>query len=115
MSLPTFAPPYPPSLSDDTPEVKILGAEFGDGYTQTTADGMNNIRSVARLQWSTLLPAEAEAIETFLRARKGYEPFLYRLSDSPSPKRWTCKEWSRSRGTPNTFTATFREDFSLGA
>lgn len=114
MTIPVFSPPYPPSASDDTPDVKVLQADFGDGYTQPTGDGMSNVRSIARLQWSTLTPAEADQIEGFLRARKGYEPFTYQLSDSPAPRRWTCREWSRTRGTPNAMSATFREDFSLG-
>jgi phage-related protein len=113
MSLPIFAPPYPPTTNENTPEIKLLKAEFGDGYTQEGGDGVNNVRDVARLQWATLTADEAAEIEAFFKARKGYERFLYRLSDSLEETKWSCMEWSRSRGTPNTLTATFKQSFDL--
>ncbi|MFC0282268.1 phage tail protein [Camelimonas abortus] len=71
MALQAFTSPYPPSKSVDRPEVKVLTAEFGDGYTQSAGDGMNNIRRVLTLTWDNLTPAQAGAIETFLRNHNG--------------------------------------------
>lgn len=113
MTLPIFTPPYPPTTNENTPEVKILKAEFGDGYTQEGGDGVNNVRDVVRVQWATLTADEASAIESFFKERQGYKRFLYRLSDSASESKWSCAEWSRSRGTPNTVTATFRQAFDI--
>lgn len=114
MSLPTFSPPYPPTVSENTPEVKILEAEFGDGYSQETGDGLNNVRSVVRLTWEVLTPAEAKSILDFFKEQRGYGRFWYQLSDDATPTKWSCKEWSHTRGTPNTVTATFRQQFDLG-
>jgi phage-related protein len=113
MTLPTFAPPYPPSINESQPEIKILKAEFGDGYTQEGGDGMNNVRDVVRLKWNTLTAVQADEIESFLKARRGYERFWYQLSDSPAPVKWACPEWSRSRGTPNAISATFNQKFDI--
>lgn len=113
MTIPTFTPAFPPSESVVQPEVKILKAEFGDGYTQEAGDGLNNVRDVVKLKWSTLLPSQAEAMEQFFKNMGGYRRFHYRLSDSTTMQKWTCAEWTRSRGTPNTFEATFREQFNL--
>jgi phage-related protein len=113
MSLETLTPPYAPTTSPNTPEVKILSAEFGDGYTQEAGDGINNIRDVVRLKWNVLTPIQAQEIENFMRRHKGYIPFYYRLSDSPSVQKWTCKEWDRDRGSPNTFSCTLRQSFTL--
>ena len=114
MSLPVFNPPYPPSDNENQPEVKILKAEFGDGYSQEGGDGINNVRDQFRLKWNVLMPAQADQIEQFFRARKGYERFWYTPSDSAIPIKVSCPEWARSRGTPNTISATFREQFDLG-
>ena len=113
MSLPVFAPPYPPSSTEDQPEVKILKADFGDGYSQDGADGINNVRSVFRLQWSVLTPDQADEIVAFFKARKGYERFWYTPSDSSVAVKVSCPEWARSRRTPNAVTATVREQFDL--
>ncbi|UIN38288.1 phage tail protein [Methylobacterium oryzae] len=113
MAVPTFTPPYAPTDSTDKPEVKLLKAEFGDGYTQTAGDGMNHIRKVVDLSWEVLTPAQAKEIEAFFVARGGFEPFYYTLSDDDTPILWTCEEWSRKRGTPNTMEATLRQCFTL--
>lgn len=109
----TFYPPLPPTSTQDKPEFKILEADFGDGYTQTVSDGMNSVRSVLSISWETLTAAQAEAIESFIRSTKGAETFLYTLSDSPTQMKWTCKEITRTRGTPNKIDAVFRQSFSF--
>lgn len=115
MALQTFTPPIKPSESSVRPEIKILEAQFGDGYTQVAPDGLNHIRDVLTLSWKMLRPAQADQIETFLRAHGGTTPFYYTISDTVTQKKWTCREWDRKRATPNELTCTFREDFSLAS
>jgi phage-related protein len=113
MALQTFNPPVPPSPGTDIkPEMKINRAEFGDGYTQEQPAGLNHLRRVVTLQWDVLTIEQAAAIEAFFEAHGGYQPFHYALSDDVQRK-WTCDTWGLVRGTPNTFTATFRESFAL--
>lgn len=114
MSFLTFTPPRAPNDStSDTPEVKILENEFGNGYVQSIADGYNNIRRVMTLTWETLPPEDFQALNNFLRARKGCEPFLWTPSDETTPILWTSKAWSNSRETGGfyKFTCTLRECF----
>lgn len=113
MAIKTFTPPVLPTESTDKPELKLLEAEFGDGYTQAAGDGMNHIRKVVSISWECLTPAQADQVEGFLEEHGGTKPFLYRLSDSAKTLKFTCKEWSRKRGTPNALDATFRQSFLL--
>lgn len=111
-TLNTFVPPIAPSSGTKSkPELKLKEAPFGDGYTQTTRDGLNHIRRVASLQWDILLENQATAIEAFLESQGGDTPFYYALRGD-SVRKWTCKDWDRTRGEVNKVSATLREDFS---
>ena len=114
MALQQFKPvPGPSPGTENTPELKILAADFGDGYSQPTPDGINHIRSVWRLKWDVLTTAQADAIVAFFFEHKGTTPFYWReITTSPWIK-VTCAEWSRTRGAPHTVTATLRQSFSL--
>jgi phage-related protein len=116
MSISTFVPPIPPSPGTaNKPEIKLLEAQFGDGYTQVTRDGLNHIRKILTLSWDGLVPAHAKIITDFLEARGGDESFLYTPSDEAVPIQWTCKEWDdkRTQGGLRVITATFRQNFNL--
>lgn len=111
MPFDTFVPPVMQSPGTKvTPEVKTLEAPFGDGYTQGSPDGINNIRQVASLNWQVLLDDQLQEILDFIHAHKGTIPFYYALRDGVVRK-WTCKEFTPTWDTPNTLTATFRESF----
>ena len=73
----TFTPPYAPIPgTEDKPEYKILQADFGDGYTQSTADGLNNVRRVLTVAWDGLTVAEANAIINFFVDQTGLPAVL---------------------------------------
>ncbi|AVO43904.1 phage tail protein [Phreatobacter cathodiphilus] len=113
MTLAYFQPvPAPSPGTENTPELKILDAEFGDGYSQPTPDGLNHMRDVFRLKWDVLTTAQADAIVTFFRTQKGTTPFWWRETTTGPWIKVTCKEWSRTRGAPHTVTATLRQSFN---
>ncbi len=116
MTLATFSPPIAPSTMKGKPELKLLKAEFGDGYTQTARDGLNHIRKVIHLEWEVLTPAQASAIVGFLEQHGGDLPFIYHSATEPLPLKWTCSEWEEgiARGGVRTITATFRQSFNHG-
>ncbi|MCT4332632.1 phage tail protein [Paracoccus sp. YLB-12] len=115
MPLPTFNPPMRPSAGTGiAPEVSLRRASFGDGYTQASPSGLNHVRRIVRLEWSYLTLTEAQAIDTFLTARGGYQAFSYQLNGEAEPRRWTCSEWSVTDGHPSQVRAVFKEDFSPG-
>jgi phage-related protein len=93
MALATFTPDPPPSPGTKRkPKLKILKADFGDGYTQPTPDGLNFIRRTISLQWNLLTPAQADALEAFFVANVTL-PFWYQPSDESAPGKWTCEDW----------------------
>lgn len=111
MPFETFNPPVRQSPGTKvTPEVKVLTADFGDGYTQESPDGSNNVKEVATLQWNVLLEEDAQAIYDFFVGKKGSTPFYYALTGNAA-KKWTCKVFDREWETPNKVTATFKESF----
>lgn len=114
----TFTPPIAPSPGTTVkPTFKLLKAEFGDGYTQTTRHGLNHRRRSISLTWETLTPAQAATIIDFLNARGGDEPFWYTPSDELVPILWTCEEFEdkRKQGGLRTVSAVFVESFNLDA
>lgn len=112
MALSTFTPPVRHSPGTKIkPTVKLKVAEFGDGYTQDMPDGLNHIRDSVDLSWSVLLPAQAIAMENFMKSQKGSQPFYYDVDDGVVRK-WTCKVWERGKNEVHSFTATLVESFS---
>jgi phage-related protein len=116
MALNTFTPPVAPSPGTNRKtKPKLLKADFGDGYAQTAADGVNWLKSTVTLTWDILLPTDATTIITFFRNQGGYTPFYYTLSDDSTANRWTCEEWSEERGQGGLrkVTATLTQYFGV--
>lgn len=114
MALKTFRPPVGPSPGTNfKPQVKLLEAEFGDGYSQPTPDGINHIRETVELKWDGLAECEMHAINDFFKERKGSDAFYYKPAGFSKPLKWTCKEWTRdlSDGVWR-MSATFVESFT---
>lgn len=112
----TFTPPFAPSYGlsrQITP--RVLGAQFGDGYTQRAGDGLNAIPRTATLEWKDLRVVDADTIETFLIAQKGYLAFYWTDPREGSPRKWKCPTWSRASpyGVVDSISATFEQVFDL--
>lgn len=115
MSIPTFYPPIDPSPgSRHTQEIKLLEAEFGDGYSQVSPRGLNHIRRKYNVTWEALTKEQCDEIDQFFKDRMGYETFIYTPYGETEPVYWTCKQWDRSTsGGVHTFTAEFVQTFNL--
>lgn len=117
MTLATFTPFRAPNPgTTDKPKVKILKADFGDGYTQFAPDGINNIKRNLSLTWDLMLPAQATSLTSFFFTQaSNASPFYYTPSDETVPVKWTCDNWEDKRGDGGlrTVTATFEQSFSL--
>ena len=111
----TFSPPRPPIYSSGkTSEMRVREASFGDGYSQRVADGLN----AEGEEWSLvfrLLVSQADTVEAFLRARGGFEAFLWTAPREATAKRWICGQWSREPAQPGTddMRMTFRRVYDL--
>lgn len=75
--------PYAPAYSAQMTEPpRIRTAQFGDGYSQRTADGINTILQKWSLRFSARAKAELVEILGFLRAHAGVTPFEFVVPDS---------------------------------
>jgi phage-related protein len=115
MAFLTFAPTVAPSSGGSIkPQIKLLKAEFGDGYSQAVPDGINYIRKMVELKWDGLTLAQKDYIEGFFETHGGYKTFLYQPFGISSLKKWTCSEWSVSPGVPWSMAAKLEESFYIG-
>ncbi|MHB2165731.1 phage tail protein [Alsobacter sp. R-9] len=119
MALTIFNPPLPPSVGlKRRPEVKLLKAEFGDGYTQIARDGINHIRMTVELQWDALTATQAVLILNFLEERGGDQAFLYTPPGFSTARKWRCEEWEDTAISANGYRsvrAVLREDFNASS
>ena len=95
-------------------EPKVLKAEFGDGYSQRVAEGINPIKMEVNLTWSFLTLANVGTLKTFFRANVGIN-FDYQLPQEAAARKWICETWEESTVAAGvyTLTARFVEVFDL--
>ncbi|WP_375745373.1 phage tail protein [Corallococcus interemptor] len=74
-----FTPDYG-AQADSVPRVRK--AQFGEGYTQRSGDGLNPVLRRWARQFSSLTKLDADSLESFLRARVGVEPFEFVTPDT---------------------------------
>lgn len=118
MTLATFTPPMQPSVGAvNKPKVSVLKADFGDGYIQSTAAGLNHIREEWSLTWEVLTGAQSDAVDAFLRGQGGFTPFYWTPPGASTPQKWTCEDWSIShiQAGFRSIKATFVQSFNLTA
>lgn len=115
MTTPTF--PTSPSPAFDTApttRTKTLTAQFGDGYSQRAADGINNVLTDWDVVWKVITAAERATLVEFLEARAGFEAF-YWTSPLGVQKKYICSEWSFPQVEYNVFngSAKFKQVLDL--
>ena len=116
MANPVFTPPIDPSVgSEPNNEVRVLTAQFGDGYRQTAPDGLNARRLVWRLRWNRVTKVWADQIVDFLNARQGSEIFEWTPPGEAVAKQFRCSTWTppipRTGADVFDVRATFEEAF----
>ena len=101
---------------DTTP--RVLAAQFGDGYKQRAADGLNSQLRTWNWAFNTLSLAEVTAIINFFKAKGGVTEFTHDLPGITPTETVTviCPSWSRKWAGPNIYnvTAKFEEVISIG-
>jgi len=92
----------------------VSSAQFGDGYKQRSADGINNESQSGPLSFVGD-GAKIAAILAFLRARKGSIAF-YWTPPLGAQGLYTCEKYSvvSHGGGAYTLTATFEQTYSAG-
>ena len=94
---------------------RVLEARFGDGYVQRTKDGLNTAPRTWSLTFNPVSAAIADAIETFLEARGGAEPFYWTPPRATDPVKVVCKRVGRTyaQWSHDGIRVSFEEDFGL--
>lgn len=110
MTTPTFtwAPLVQPT---GTATYRVLTAQFGDGYKQTAADGINNKVQSWPLTFSGTAD-EIAPIRNFLDAQQGYQAFLW-TPPLGVQGYYKCAAHTLQpvEGDVYTLTATFEQSF----
>jgi phage-related protein len=96
-----------------TATATVRKAQFGDGYAQRVADGLNNVASSFNLQFIGDA-AKIAAVLAFLRAKAGAESFYWTPLLWSAPALFTCETWGEPTkdGDTYTITATFDQTFA---
>lgn len=121
MAIPTFTPPVNPQPGYSIKrKPRVLMNSYGDGYSARVGDGINTMPRSASLTFGPLTRAQADAIDSFMVARGGYEAFWWTppldAAVSLPATKWICTEWSRSAQQWNAeiIDVQFTEVFDLG-
>jgi len=109
-------PSITPSLSSSkSVKARILKNEFGDGYSQRAADGLNNTPATWTLTWIGQVYTDMDTLEAFFEARGGWDTIEWTPYREATEKKFICTEWSRSfQGASNdTITAKLEQVYDL--
>lgn len=106
-----FRYPYDWSAAEEV-KPNVRQVKFGDGYEQRQANGINTMPRNWSLSFALRDDGEAEAIETFLEARRGVEAFDW-IDPRGKQGRYVCRSWRRvkDRYNLNTITCAFEQVF----
>lgn len=81
---------------------RVASTQFGDGYAQEAADGLNPNPQAWRVAFRDVENSVADLIIAFLRARitstAGLEPFDWTPLWSTTKLKFKCRRWSRTQG-----------------
>ena len=105
----TYAPDYTAAY-DMQPNVRV--SNFGDGYEQRQANGINTQRKKWQLRFSLRSDTDADAITSFFETQGAVTSFDWADINGVT-SRYVCREWNRSkdRYNLNTVTAVFEQVF----
>lgn len=114
MTITTLTPPRNPDIGSGQ-DVEYIAEEvqFGDGYAQDSAFGINPKKSMVHLVWSGLTEAEKNALVDFFDDRAGWQYFYYTLPTESTARIWVCKKVSESWDEVLNYTVSvsFKERF----
>jgi phage-related protein len=112
--MPENFPDVSPDLSSSfSRKPKNLRAEFGDGYLQSVADGINPFREVWPLSFTNRPKAQIDAIKALLDATNGNQYFYWTPPEetplTPTPKKWfmTDEGYAYGKSGPDAYSISF--------
>ena len=97
-------------------KANVLKNNFGDGYSQTAANGINSVSATLNLEWSCLsLNDKISLCEDFFALLAGSTPFYYTPYGTFTGLLWKCVQWGAIPLSKDLFrvTATLEQSFDL--
>jgi phage-related protein len=103
--LDTFAPTTQPSPSSTQEQGKqrVNTAQFGDGYSQRSMDGLNASPRTFTAQWDVLASTEADIYQAFFDAHS-VTPFLWTPPLESVQRKLIAGTWTRGYVGASTVT-----------
>lgn len=103
----------PDKSAPGTFDQRVRTAQFGNGYTQRAADGINNETQSWNLTFTGKKARIAEIL-TFLRAQQGYKAFIW-STPFDGPRHFTCSSFTPTHlgGSAWALTATFEQTYQV--
>lgn len=93
------------------PKLRIIKSEFGDGYVQRVADGINNKPKTYDLRFTNINVTTFTAIRDFLESHGGVTAFDWTPPGGVAG-RYVCEEWEESvPDATYALSATFQQVF----
>ena len=105
MSAPVFTPWVPDWALESSHKPRVLSIQYGDGYMQRTADGLNADLPTWNVQF-TQLPATAAAIMAFLITQAGVTAFQWQSPEDASPQLYICRDYKQKAETYGKYVVT---------
>lgn len=99
---------------------RVLVSQFGDGYQQRIADGINSINESFSISFNNRSKAEVDDIGAFLEAKKAVTKFIFTIPDTNNTSRTgerdykvVCSEFSirYAQGDFYSLTAKLQQVF----
>jgi phage-related protein len=116
MPLDLFVPVHQPSPQGTGRKIKrrVNKAQFGDGYSQRSGDGLNASPRVYTAAWAAIKADEAEAYEAFFDAHKS-TPFRWTPPLESAERKWTAGDSDTNYvgGSTVSFSVQLEEVFDL--
>ena len=89
---------------------KVLFAQFGDGYEQRLADGINTLEETFQVSFNTRTKEEIDDIVAFFENKAGVTAFTYTIPDSNNSGetaiKVVCSTWNKTRAYGDYYSAT---------
>jgi phage-related protein len=99
--------------STGTYKNKVRIAQFGDGYVQAVADGLNSTMGMWQLTYENLSSSERSTLKAVLDAVGSWDYVTWQSPLDASSKKWLVTEdgiaWTAKSGDLYTATFTLRQ------
>lgn len=92
---------------------RVRKSQFGDGYEQRMADGINSRPQSWSLQFANRDDSTTASILSFLETRNGVEAFDWTPPNEGTAIKVVCREWTKTviKNNLNNVAATFDQVF----